>query len=157
LKHELKRTRTAQTEHLPIGGGKNYPETEFERSEWLDRMQKKTRLSRERLDTLLSRYGTRAEAVSEFLTMTPDIPLHHHTEFSQREIKYIAECENVIHLDDLVLRRTLLALLGQLDRALLEEIASIVSEVLDWSTEVKQLEIKRTLQILETDHGVRLA
>jgi len=68
----------------------------------------------------------------------------------------MAECEDVVHLDNVVLRRTLLALLGQLDRALLEEIAGILAEALGWSIETTQSEIVRSLRILEMDHGVRL-
>jgi len=65
----------------------------------------------------------------------------------------MAECEDVVHLDNVVLRRTLL---GQLDRALLEEIAGILAEALGWSIETTQSEIVRSLRILEMDHGVRL-
>lgn len=78
------------------------------------------------------------------------MPTHH---FTSREIVFMAECEDVMHLDDVVLRRTLL---GQLDRALLEEIAGILAEALGWSIETTQSEIVRSLRILEMDHGVRL-
>ncbi len=65
----------------------------------------------------------------------------------------MAEYENVVHLDDVVLRRTLL---GWLDRALLEEIADLLSEAVGWSAAARRAEVERTLRILETDHGVRL-
>jgi glycerol-3-phosphate dehydrogenase len=157
LEHELKRSRVQSTEHLSIGGGSEYPLTLSEREKWLASMQEKTQLSRERLETLLDRYGTQAEQVVFYETAYPDIPLRHHAGFSQREIAFIAECERVVHLDDLVLRRTLLALLGQLNRALLDEIAGIVAASLGWSLEATKAEVERTLKLLEVDHGVQLA
>lgn len=156
LKHDLKRPRVAETDHLPIGGGKGYPLTPAEREAWLTNALQKTSLPRERLDTLLDRYGTRAEEVAAFLTAAPDAPLRHHGELSQREIAFMAECERVVRLDDLVLRRTLLALLGQLNRELLEEIADVVAVTLGWSKETTKSEVERTLRLLEVDHGVRL-
>jgi glycerol-3-phosphate dehydrogenase len=127
LQHHLKRTRVEKTDHLPIGGGKGYPQTPDEQESWLTDAQKMTQLPRERLDILLNRYGTRAKQEGVFLSAALDTPLRYHKEFSQREIMFMAECEQVVHLDDLVLRRTLIALLGQLDRPLLEEIAGILA------------------------------
>ena len=38
-----------------------------------------------------------------------------------------------MHLEDIVLRRTLLAMLGMLDRALLVELAKLCGDALGWS------------------------
>jgi glycerol-3-phosphate dehydrogenase len=62
--------------------------------------------------------------------------------------------ERVVHLDDLALRRTLMGLLGQVNRPLLEELAAIVSPALHWSRQDAAAEVERTSQILEKVHGV---
>ena len=40
--------------------------------------------------------------------------------YSRREIAFLAQCEKVVHLDDLLLRRSMLAMLGRNDLALAE-------------------------------------
>lgn len=61
-----------------------------------------------------------------------------------------------MHLDDLVLRRTIMALLGQLSLDLLEELAVVLAPVLAWSQEITQQEIERTVKLLSEVHGVTL-
>jgi glycerol-3-phosphate dehydrogenase len=155
LEHELQMSRVKHTEHLAIGGGKGYPGAASERAAWLADLQQRAQLPLDRLDTLLDRYGTRAEEVAAFLTASPDAPLRCHPGFSQREIAFIVESERVVHLDDLLMRRTLLALLGELNRVLLDEIAGLVAVSLRWSPETTKAEIDRTLQLMEIDHGIR--
>jgi glycerol-3-phosphate dehydrogenase len=69
----------------------------------------------------------------------------------------MAEQEKIVHLDDLILRRTIMALLGQLSFELLAELAGVLAPVLGWSEERMQQEIERTLRLLEKVHGVKLA
>lgn len=77
----------------------------------------------------------------------------HYTRF---EIDAMARREKIIHLDDLVLRRTLLAYLGQLSRPVLDDLANELGEALGWDKERKAAEVERTLEILADRHGVRL-
>ena len=49
------------------------------------------------------------------------------------EIEFIARRERVVHLDDLILRRTLIGLLGQTNRGLLKELAAIMTTSLEWT------------------------
>jgi glycerol-3-phosphate dehydrogenase len=65
--------------------------------------------------------------------------------------------ERVVHLDDLILRRTLMALLGQVNRPLLEELADIVLPILRWSPRDAEAEVERAAQLLEKVHGVMAA
>jgi glycerol-3-phosphate dehydrogenase len=53
-------------------------------------------------------------------------------DFTQREIRFIAEAEQVEHLSDLVLRRAPIALGGRLTQALAETLADLVGEIKDW-------------------------
>jgi glycerol-3-phosphate dehydrogenase len=152
----LGRPRLATSADLPIGGGKGYPQTAAEKSAWLGFLQRKSRLPMERLMALLDRYGTRAEQVAQFMSAAPDQPLRSLPEYSQREIQFMASQESIVHLDDLILRRTIMALLGQLSLDLLEELAVVLAPVLAWSQERTQQEIARTLKLLSMVHGVKL-
>jgi glycerol-3-phosphate dehydrogenase len=77
--------------------------------------------------------------------------------YSRREIEFMALNERVVHLDDLILRRTMMGLLGQVNGPLLEELAAIVSPVLKWSPQDAAAEVERTIQLLEKVHGVMAA
>jgi glycerol-3-phosphate dehydrogenase len=140
----LGRKRVRGSADLPIGGGKGYP-----------RMPEGTGLPQERLAALGERYGTGAEKVAAYLRAGPDSPLACYPGYSRREIEYMALHERVVHLDDVVLRRTLMALLGHVNRPLLEELAAIMSPVLKWSRADAASEVERTMQLLERVHGVR--
>jgi glycerol-3-phosphate dehydrogenase len=65
--------------------------------------------------------------------------------------------ERVVHLDDLIMRRTLIGILGELTLPLLKELAEVVSPVLQWSKEKAAAEIERTVQLYKKVHGVTLA
>jgi glycerol-3-phosphate dehydrogenase len=154
--NHLARPRLASSADLPIGGGKGYPQTAAEKSAWLGSLERKTRLPMERLMALLDRYGTRVEEVAQFMSAAPDQPLRSLPEYSQREIQFMASQESIVHLDDLILRRTIMALLGQLSLDLLEELAVVLAPVLEWSQERTQQEIARTAKLLSKVHGVKL-
>jgi glycerol-3-phosphate dehydrogenase len=142
----LGRPRLRDSANLPIGGGKGYP-----------RMPEGAGLPPERLTTLLERYGTGADRVAAYLQAGPDAPLACHAGYSRREIEFMAVEERVVHLDDLILRRTLMGLLGEVNRPLLEELAAIVAPVLRWSEQEAAAEVERTVQLLEKVHGVMAA
>jgi glycerol-3-phosphate dehydrogenase len=76
--------------------------------------------------------------------------------YTPSDVAEMAEREKIVHLDDLVLRRTLLAYLGQLTRPLVEELADSLGESLGWDGAQKKAEVNRTLEILADRHGVRL-
>jgi glycerol-3-phosphate dehydrogenase len=138
----LGRPRVRSSADLPIGGGKGYP-----------RMPRDAGLPEERLAALLERYGTGADRVAAYLQAGPDAPLAGHAGYSRREIEFLALNERVVHLDDLVLRRTLMALLGQVNRSLLEELAAIVLPVLQWTGQDAAAEVERTVELLERIQG----
>jgi len=139
----LGRPRIRDSADVPIGGGKGYP-----------RMPEGAGLPRERLATLLERYGTGADKVAAYLEAGPDTPLDCHAGYTLREIEFMALNERVVHLDDLILRRTLMGLLGEVSGSLLEELAAIVSPILGWSEQDAAAEVERTIRLLEKVHGV---
>jgi glycerol-3-phosphate dehydrogenase len=74
--------------------------------------------------------------------------------YSQREIIFLAEHEKIVHLEDLLLRRSLLAMLGLVTGDLLQEVSVILGNVLGWSESQRQEEVNRATTILQTRHGV---
>jgi glycerol-3-phosphate dehydrogenase len=153
---ELGRPRRVSSAALAIGGGRGYPQTAAEKSAWLGRWAAETGLGVERLEVLLDRYGTGAESVAQFLSEAPDQPLASLPEYTGREIQYMGGRESVVHLDDLILRRTILALSGRISRAVLEEVAGALAPVLGWSGEETEHEVERTADLLVRTHGVAL-
>lgn len=148
--------RVKRTASLPIGGGRGYPLHEEEKRRQMQSLAAWTGLPPERVQTLFERYGTRAEAVAGFIAENTDRPLAALPDYSLREIQFIATHEKVIHLDDFILRRSMLAMLGHLTRAGLEELAEALAAALGWTEEQKKTEAARTLSILADRHGVRL-
>ncbi len=153
----LGKTRQKSTEDLPIGGGRGYSSDETEQKRQIDGFAAWTGLSRERLQTLYDRYGSRTEAVATFINRTPDVPLKTLPEYTRREIAFLVQSEKAIHLDDILLRRTMLAMLGRLTKDNVEEIADAMGAALGWSVEQKNAEVARTLRLLADRHGVVLS
>lgn len=151
----LGRTRQVNTKEMAIGGGKAYPRGEEAQAAWLARLQAQTGLALPRLQTLFGRYGTRAEAVARFIAAGEDAPLDDAPDYSERELLFLVEHEKVAHLDDLLLRRTLLAMLGQVTGRVLRQAGQIMGAAHGWSAEQTEAEIQRTIEILVTRHGVR--
>jgi glycerol-3-phosphate dehydrogenase len=141
---------------LPIGGGRGYPNNLEEKNKFINGLAAWTGLSKERLEILFERYGTRAEAFADFIKRAPDEALRFLPNYSKREIIYIVQHEKVEHLDDIILRRSMLAMLGKLSTQSLLELAEILGEELHWNNAQKNDEAERTLRLLENKHQVRL-
>ena len=156
LMEHFNRARRTGTEEMAIGGGKDFPKEVDARAKWIAAANEKTGLSEERLEVLLDRYGTRAEQVAAFCTEQPDRPLEHHATYTAREIEFIVVREGVMHLDDLLLRRTAIALLGELSGELLAELVAIVGPLLQWSDEEAKKEVERTIDVLDDRHNVEV-
>ncbi len=84
------------------------------------------------------------------------LPIKTDPNYTRAEIAAIVKREKIVHLDDLLLRRTLLAYLGQLTRPLVEQMGDWLGDELGWSGQQKNEEAARTLEILADRHGVRL-
>ncbi|MBE0683891.1 MAG: glycerol-3-phosphate dehydrogenase/oxidase [Anaerolineales bacterium] len=152
----LGKPRLKSTEDLPIGGGRGYAAQEAEQKRQIDGSAAWTGLSKERLQTLYDRYGSRTESVATFINRIPDEPLKTLPEITRREIAFLVQNEKAVHLDDILLRRTMLAMLGRLTRERMEEIADAMGAVLGWNVEQKNAEVGRALRLLADRHGVRL-
>ncbi|GAB2510155.1 glycerol-3-phosphate dehydrogenase/oxidase [Paramicrobacterium agarici] len=147
--------RSVSTAGMPIGGGRGYPTTDAARTTWL--AAHGDAVSRERADVLLERYGSRAASVIDELDATSDTPLVNAPDYSREEIAYLVRTEHVVHLIDVLKRRTSLAFTGQVTDELLDEITPIVASELRWSDADAVAERAEASRVLRDAHGVELS
>lgn len=148
----LGRSRRASTGSLTIGGGRNYPQAESAKGAFIASLG----LPSEQAERLFARYGTRAALVAEHIRTGTDTPLNTNPAYTQREIEFLVTHEKAVHVDDLLLRRSTLAWLGQTTLPIIEELAEVMGNVLGWSDAQQNTEIERTVEILRDKHGVTL-
>ena len=145
--------RTVSTRTLAIGGGVGFPMDDAAKDAWI--VAHRGSQTAERADQLLERYGTRATEVIASLD-SKDRPLITDPTYSTGEIAHIATVESVVHLIDVVLRRTNHAFTGDVSLELLTELAELSGAVLGWNTQRRADEVRATSEILVNDHGMRL-
>ncbi len=126
----LGQARRRSTRDLPIGGGRGFP---ADRGDWLSEAARDTGVPEGRLDTLLARYGTTARAVARHEADAEPGGLSDATDYSRAEIDWIVRNERVVHLADIVMRRTTLAITGALTARDLAAIAGIAAAALGWT------------------------
>jgi len=134
-------TRRTSTADVPIGGGKDFPATDDARTQWIARVAEAKHRAKKRIATLLARYGTAAEVVAD----TDDTPLGSLPDYSIGEIEWIAANDSIVHLADIVYRRSTIGLLGNANIETLTELAAIVGRVLGWDNEYQTMEVTRAL------------
>jgi glycerol-3-phosphate dehydrogenase len=152
----FKMRRKADTKKLPIGGGKDYPLVGYAQVEFIKKVADETGLGDLKPKALFGRYGTRALEVAKYLVAAPDAPLKSLEGWSRREVEFLVTREKAVHVDDLLLRRSTLAWLGNVSKSLVEGLAEIMGNCLGWSGEQKKVEVQRTLQLLKDRHRVEL-
>jgi glycerol-3-phosphate dehydrogenase len=154
---QLGRPRTASTESIPIGGGAELPADAQAVERFVDRMVASSGVDRARAHTLLRRYGSKAMPLAQRLGASGDVPLRHASDYSAAELSYLCLETGVVHLDDLVIRRTLLAIRGLVTDAALAEMAGIAAEALGWDAAQAHRELQACASALRERHGVRLS
>ncbi|MBB5844287.1 glycerol-3-phosphate dehydrogenase [Conyzicola lurida] len=147
--------RTVDTKNLEIGGGRGYPRTDEARDNWITAHS--GFVGKARAAQLFDRYGTRAVEVLDAIDSGEDAPLRNSTEFSLLEVEHIVATESVVHMSDLLLRRTNLAFTGDITVELLEELVEIAAGVLGWTQERQADEIRQTVALLADSHNVHIA
>ncbi|MGZ9221703.1 MAG: glycerol-3-phosphate dehydrogenase/oxidase, partial [Anaerolineales bacterium] len=152
----LGRSRQKDTRSLPIGGGRGFPRDSEDLKRQIESLSAWTGVTRELLKVLFERYGTRAEAIATFMNGGTDFMLRSMPDYSRREIIFLVQHEKILHLDDFVLRRSMLAMIGRLTREMVDELADVFGNALGWKAEQKAAEVQRTLSILADRHGVQL-
>jgi glycerol-3-phosphate dehydrogenase len=150
------RPRRRSTEFEPIGGGHGFPQSDPQRAEWIAGFTNRYGVPAARSEILLKRYGTAAHriaqgsgnAFSESLASLPD--------YSRGEIQALIRGEQVVTLADLLFRRTTIAIAGRLSLAVIEELAGIAADALNWTVEERLRQTDETLALARNRHGVRL-
>jgi glycerol-3-phosphate dehydrogenase len=156
LLERLGMERHLSSDDVEIGGGRGFPEDDEARQRWVSSLAERMDMDKDRIELLLQRYGTRAEQVVGFICEAPDEPLKNHQNYTRREIEFIIDREAIVHIDDLLLRRTAIALLGELTRELLVELTEIAGGMCQWSADRVADEIGRAEAILLDKFGVEL-
>ena len=140
----LSRPRRGSTRGLAIGGGRGFPTTERARQHWV--VAHARDLPAARVATLLDRYGTVAASVIDAIAADPaDAPLAHAPAYSSGELRHLAVTEDVVHLDDLLMRRTSIAFTGGATTDAAAEVAAAVAAVLGWDAGRVTAEVARAL------------
>jgi glycerol-3-phosphate dehydrogenase len=146
--------RRVSTAKLAIGGGVDFPATSEAAAAWM-----RTHLAEVpagRHAQLLERYGTRARAVAAFLSQGDDREILG-GRVSTRELAWMVENEQAVHLSDVLLRRTDLAFTGALSDEVLVEIADALAEAAGWDADTLAAELAATRAELAARFGVELA
>ncbi|TLM87578.1 glycerol-3-phosphate dehydrogenase/oxidase [Pseudarthrobacter sp. NamE5] len=152
---EIGMERKVSTAQLPIGGGAGFPADEAGVQKWIKAHMGAGR-DADRTVGLLTRYGTRAEAVMEYLDGARDRLLHSTRELSVRELEFMAANEQVGHLVDVLIRRTSLAFRGLVTGELLNEVADVLSGPLGWDAAARAAEITHAQEVLQRFHRVEI-
>ncbi|ALJ19323.1 glycerol-3-phosphate dehydrogenase/oxidase [Microbacterium sp. No. 7] len=142
----LGQPRRRSTRGLPIGGGAGYPTTERARHQWIGAHAGTVGFAR--AARLLDRYGTVAADVIAALG-DDDRPLRTLPAYSTGELRHLARTEHVVHLDDLVHRRTSIAFTGDATPEALAEVADVVADELGWDAERRAAEAARAAGVAE--------
>ncbi|WP_421580137.1 glycerol-3-phosphate dehydrogenase/oxidase [Shinella sp. M31] len=143
-------TRRVDTAERAIGGGRVFPK---DPERWVRELAASTGLPVARIAVLFDRYGTEAEDIARFIAVKPDHPLPHAL-YSARELQYLVRAEAVEHLDDLLLRRTTLAISGDLSLAMAEAALNLLATEKGWSAQEADEERSRFLNLMDERYGV---
>jgi glycerol-3-phosphate dehydrogenase len=147
----LGRAHRVGTAGLPIGGGAGFPRSAAARKRWAQ--SHAAGHSSEIVERMLTRYGTRATEVLAALPVDAE-PLVHAPGYFREELAYLAATEQVVHLIDVLLRRTDIAFVGGVTPQTLREVAEAVAVPLGWDSDRQQEEVVSATEILRTAHRV---
>lgn len=153
----LQRRRLRSTASLPVGGASDWPQDAQQLASRIDTWAQRHDIARPTVHALFNRYGSAAEG------MLPLVAAHHGAMsrpaagYSKGELLHLIRHDRVTHLDDLVLRRTLLAMEGHCSLDTLIEVAGLMAAELHWNADETDAEIARTAALLSERHGVKIA
>ncbi|EJL57906.1 glycerol-3-phosphate dehydrogenase [Rhizobium sp. CF122] len=142
--------RRLDTAERTFGGGRGFPD---DRDDWLQQLSATTGLAADRVATLFTRYGTDAAEIARFISVGADQALPH-AGYSARELIHLIRSEAVEHLDDLLLRRTTLAVSGELSLDVADVALAILAAEKGWPPQRTAEERARFLTLLNDRHGV---
>jgi glycerol-3-phosphate dehydrogenase len=145
------RPRVASTAGRVLAGSEGFPRGDEARDAWLQ--VHLADVDPERRAVLFERYGTRAREVARVIAERDDRVLARGA-LSTAELRWMIDAEHLVHLADLVLRRTDLAFTGRVDSALLRELADALAAEAGWSAERRDRELADCTMLLAQEHGL---
>lgn len=145
----LGKTKAKSTESLSIRGGKNLPLTGIEKEAYVKNLTSKFGFSESYGKELLLRYGTYAEKIADFIKKNDGKTLKSIPNWNSGELRFILQNEKPLHLDDLFIRRSTIAWLGNASAEVIEEFADIMAHEYKWSASKKNEEIAKVKKIIE--------
>lgn len=122
----LGRARRVSTAGMPIGGGRDFPCGPAEREALAAELAGIGGVSAARANTLLSRYGSRARDYCQALAGRGERPLASLPDYAREELLHLSRTEWVVTVEDLLRRRTAIALTGNESAAVRDEVARLV-------------------------------
>ncbi|GLQ77604.1 glycerol-3-phosphate dehydrogenase [Mesorhizobium huakuii] len=140
--------RSVGTQDMAIGGGRDFP---ADPESWCASFALESGLPVERARMLLRRYGTSAGKVVAHPGGEEMLP---RSDYSAGEIRHIIECEQVECLADLFLRRTTIAISGDLSFDLINAVLDMLAAHKGWSADEAAAECETFLALLADRHGI---
>ncbi|WP_042339577.1 glycerol-3-phosphate dehydrogenase/oxidase [Paraburkholderia ferrariae] len=153
----LQRSRVRSTASLPVGGGADWTHDARELESRIATLSQRFNVPPETVRTLARRYGSMCATVLESVAQRGGEPARAARGYWSGELVHLIRHGRVTHLDDLVLRRTLLVLDGQCTLDTLTELAACMAAELNWNSDETAAEIDRAATLLRERHGVKIA
>ncbi len=148
---ELGKTRQISTLGLAIGGGAGFPD---DPATLQRRLVDEFRITPERAQHLIEHYGSQADDVALFCQSAQDVPLSETCPYTEAEIIWLLRTEFVETLSDIVLRRTALAITGQVSAALLDKLGALLAAERDLSPQEITDQTQTLIHELSEFYGV---
>ncbi|WP_334175910.1 glycerol-3-phosphate dehydrogenase/oxidase [Pseudoxanthobacter sp.] len=149
--------RRTSTKHLRVGGGRGLDAGAASLAALSAQVATRSGLPQPVADRLTARYGSGALAIAEAMAAGPDRPVAGAPSYSRAEIAWLAQNERVERLEDIVLRRTLIAFEGLAVPEVLADLAEIVGAALGWNRARREEELAATVALMAARHGVPAA
>ncbi len=145
--------RLVSTVDMAIGGGRDLP-AGGARQVWIAELATQYNVAREQVARWVARYGSRVGRLLAFVTQSPDRPLRHQGDYTVNELRWIMLNEQVELPEDLLVRRTALAIAGQLTPALIKEITALLAAERGWDPHQARTHLRLTFERLAGYHGL---
>lgn len=149
---ELGHSRALHTQNRAIGGGAGFDQDGLP---LIAELSQTYGITDARANHLVDLYGTRARAVLEYCAgQTKDQPLLPDCPYTTAEIAFLATREHVTALSDIILRRTDIAITGQVSIPLIARIAAVLAQELHWPDRETQQQKQALVAELQSFHGL---
>jgi len=114
-------------------------------------------VSQAAVEHLLGRYGTLAVEVLELVRADAGLgrPLAEGHPYLRAEVAYAVTCENALHVEDVLMRRTRLFIeSADAGMAVAADVAAIMGQLLGWSRRRRAAETRRYLDLVQAEQTV---